>query len=126
MPMNKEEILKVLNGCVYDENATRSYDIMRGGFIWSDELPGSKKNQKMFVRGIFLLAKVIAYRASLTARNPRNEFEEEWSTLKSVYPSWPGFREERIYGQIERDYEAVKKKEERCFRSDDFLNDKDV
>jgi hypothetical protein len=123
MSMKKEKDYKVLRSCIYDENATRSYDIMRGGFIWSDEFPNNGKDHDMLMSSIGLLVEIIAYRASLTAGKSRIEFEEEWNTLKIACPSWPGFREERIYGKIERDYKAVEKKEERCFRSDDFLND---
>lgn len=114
MKINKD--YTVLRKCNYDENATRSYDIFRGGFIWSDEFPSYLKNN--FPLSCGLLVEIIVYRASLTARNPRIEFEEYWNTLKAICPSWPGFREERIYGQIERDFKAVKIKEDRCLRSD--------
>ena len=27
-----------IEGCLYDPTASRFYDIMRGGFLWTDEL----------------------------------------------------------------------------------------
>ena len=122
--MNIDKDYKVLRICIYDENATRFYDLFRGGFVWSDETPGFTNGCLPLNYG--LLVEIIAYRASLTAGKPRIEFEEHWNTLKSVCPSWPGFREERIYGQIERDYKAVKIKEDRCLKSEELFDDDDI
>jgi hypothetical protein len=35
--------------------------------------------------------------------------------LQAALPSWPGFRDERVFGSVERDLKAVKLKEDRCF-----------
>lgn len=111
--MNKQAAQQILKDCVYDPNAVRRYDLMRGGFVWSDEMPANTFKEK--VQGILLLAKVIAYRASLTLGEPRQEFESEWNDLKETIPAWPGFREERIHNnQIKRDLMAEDKKTERC------------
>ena len=122
--MKVDKNYEVLKKCVYDENATRYYDIFRGGFVWTDETPGQSENKIWLGYGV--LVEIIAYRASLTAGKPRLEFEEYWYELKSVCPSWPGFREERIYGKIVRDYKAVKLKEDRCLKGDNYLDDEDI
>ena len=103
---------RILADCRYDPGAGRLYDIMRGGFVWKDELPppGSRHHLVAFPT----LARVIAYRASLTLGRPIADYEADWKTLQAVVPSWPGFREDRIHGAVERDLRAAKLKEERC------------
>jgi hypothetical protein len=112
--MNIEEAPTILLHCHYQEDATHSYDVMRGGFVWKDEMPDQDRDRKGFVQAIFLLSKVIAYRASLTLGDPRAEYADEWNALKRLVPSWPEFREERIYGRIERELRIVKRREEQC------------
>ena len=102
---------EILSGLIYDPEATRSYDIMRGGFVWSDEVPCREKEYAKFLKSIFLLSKVIAYRASLTLSEPREEFKGSWDELFKEVPEWPGFRPERCEGVNIRDLKAVKLKE---------------
>jgi hypothetical protein len=108
--MDKQGAQHILKDCVHDPNALRHYDLMRGGFVWSDEMPSEAR-----LAAILLLAKVIAYRASLTLGKPRQEFEGEWNDLKEAVPTWPGFREERISDNlVKRDLMAEDKKTDRC------------
>lgn len=110
----------ILKNCTYAIDAKYHYDVMRGGFIWDDELPSRDKECTGFFQGILLISKVIAYRASLTLGEPIEEYEQEWLDLQAVVPNWPGFREERIYGRIERELRVVKRKEEKCFEDIDL------
>ena len=110
--MDTSTAKRILGACEYDPAADRTYDIMRGAFLWEDELP--PRSSKDFPRAIFILARVIAYRASLTLGQPNPEYESEWAELREAVPSWPGFRQERIFGSVERDLRAAKLREDRC------------
>lgn len=110
--MDTKAAKRVLGACRYDPAAGRSYDILRGGFVWNDELPPYDSADHL--AGIFILARVIAYRASLTLARPNSKYESEWTELRAALPSWPGFRQERIHGQVERDLRAAKLREDRC------------
>lgn len=114
--MNEDQVLAVLKDCEFFEGAERRYDVMRGGFVWSDEMPSRGSGLKENIMAIHVLARVIAYRASLTTGSPNEECRVEWEELRRILPNWPGFREERIYGQVKRDLKAVKLKEEKCLK----------
>ncbi|AMY07586.1 hypothetical protein LuPra_00759 [Luteitalea pratensis] len=103
----------VLGRCVHDPTAVRVYDIMRGGFLWSDEMPPCFPLDPFELMGV--LAPVIAYRASLTSGAPDSRHEVDWNALRVAVPSWPGFRQERIRGSIEGDLRAWKLWEDRSF-----------
>ena len=94
---------------------------MRGGLVWDDEFPTSYANGWEHFRAIQILAPVIAYRASLTLGEPKKECEADWIKLKSIIPDWPGFREDRIYGDVERHLRAHKRLERKCLSEIDEL-----
>ena len=102
----------ILRRCLHDPSAVRRYDLLRGGFLWSDELPECAAGELESV--IAMLAPVIAYRASLTLRQPDSRYEADWDALQAAVPSWPGFRPERIFGSPERDLRGAKLREARC------------
>jgi|GEM_PF-5853071 len=85
---------------------------MRGGFIWEDEFPTRESGN--FLRAILLLSRVVAYRASLTLEDPNATYESDWCQLEDAVPSWPGFRKERIHGQVARDLKAALLRQGRC------------
>ena len=114
MPIDRNAAKKILANCVYNPAARHRYDILRGGFVWEDEAPEIDSDN--FRKVIPILAPVIAYRASLTLGQPRSELQSYWEELQAILPSWPGFREERVFGSVERDLKAVKLKENRCYR----------
>jgi hypothetical protein len=90
------QLAKIIGQLQYDPEATRSFDLMSGAFLWSDERPEIDSRQpehSMVV--INLLRKLFAYRASLILDSPRSEFAELWEEVRSVAPDWPGFRSER-------------------------------
>ena len=110
-----ESVREVLGECEYSPDADRFYDILRGGLVWDDELPDREADRAKHLRGIRMLVGVIAHRSDLTLGNSRPErgYEADWNKLKEIFPDWPGFREERIYGKIERTLRAIRKKEDR-------------
>ena len=114
----------ILRRCVHDHGAVRRYDLLRGGFLWSDELPVCAASELNSV--IAILAPVIAYRASLTLGQPHSRYEADWNALQAAGPSWPGFRHERIFGSVERDLRAAKLREARCIANLEKRSTSDV
>jgi hypothetical protein len=89
-----EPALAILRQARWDANATYSFEIMSGGFAWSDECLG----QVAFIcmeRGSWAFRFVLGYRASLSREAPREEFRASWEQLQRECPEWPGFRPER-------------------------------
>jgi hypothetical protein len=120
-------VASLLGQCLYDPDAERIYDIMRGGFLWSDEFPACSTHDE-FLLVLDVLAPVIAHRASLTLGEPDPTREDSWNALQTAVPSWPGFRLDRIYGRPERDLRAAKIREDRCLAAldrDDDTSDGD-
>ena len=111
--MDEEAVNRILGDRAFNPEARRFYDCFRGGFMWDDEFPERGKDD--FRLAIPILAHVIAYRASLTLGEPALRWESAWHELRAILPSWPGFREERICGAVERDLRAAKLREDRCF-----------
>lgn len=102
--MNDDTFYDLLKHCEFDPNATRHFDAFIACFIWSDEVPAPSIADEVRPMIILLpkLREIGAYRASLSLNSPRVEYEHQWNELKKNVPTWPGFREERIYGEIER------------------------
>ena len=116
MNINIEDIKKYLERCCYRAEAKASYDIMAGGLIWDDEIPNREVCED-FLKVALYLRPIIAYRASLTLGKERKEFEELWSESKKLIPEWPGFREERIFGESKRILKIHKYKESKVLQS---------
>lgn len=115
-------IIDLLKMCQYDSAAACSYDIMAGGLIWADEVP-NPSDRGLNLRISLYLRSVIAYRASLSLNQPRLEIENNWNELKKLLPNWPGFKEERIYGEAQRILKIHKYKETKLL--DQVLDDLD-
>jgi len=108
--MTYPEIYELLKKCRFDPEAASTYDVMAGGLVWNDEAPSSEGCGGALRAGLYL-RNVIAYRASLSLEAPRKEFENDWNELKKEVPTWPGFRDERIYGHAQRLLRVHKYKE---------------
>lgn len=103
-------IIDLLKMCQYDSAAICTYDIMAGGLVWTDEVP-NPSDRGLNLRVSVYLRTVIAYRASLSLNQPRLELENNWNELKKLLPNWPGFKEDRIYGEAQRILKIHKYKE---------------
>lgn len=97
MKLSEAEVL--LNSCKYDPNAERCYDVFAGGFSWSDEVP-DVGNTKISLTLSLFLRPIFNYRASLTRGEEAVKNKKEWEALKESIPDWPGFRDDRIYGNL--------------------------
>ena len=89
-----EEALKYLRATIFVPNATRGFEMMSGGFWWSDEFPKAALDA-CFDQLNWAWRRVIAYRTSLIVGQPRDEFKAVWEQLERECPNWPGHRTER-------------------------------
>lgn len=86
--------IKMLRRARWSADAKRSYEILSGGFHWSDEC--LLEVARVCVESDnWAFRYVISYRASLIRGMPRNELREPWDQLRIECPNWPGFRSER-------------------------------
>ena len=75
-----------------DPQATRHYEMMSGGFMWSDERPGGGYSE---VAGDYAMRFLFGYRASLVRGQPREDLRSVWEVVLAACPEWPGFLPER-------------------------------
>jgi len=94
--------LAILRKAHYDEKATRNYEILSGGFWWSDELLRDVATVCMEVDS-YAYGYVMAYRASISTGTPRDDLRGAWDQLLLECPDWPGFRPERCATTLARD-----------------------
>jgi len=113
-----DEAFALLQQARWDASATRQYEIMSGGFAWSDEWP-SDVAYLCVERGSWAFRYVMGYRASLIRGAPREELRAPWDQLLRECPEWPGFRPERSSPALTKDldYES-----NRAFRELDELD----
>jgi hypothetical protein len=83
-----ENELAILRGAQFDPEASRTYDMLSGGFHWSDE-------RLVLAIDTWAFSYVMGYRASLSNGAPREELRAAWDQLRRECPNWPGFRPER-------------------------------
>jgi hypothetical protein len=89
-----EEAIVILRAAVYLPDAKRSYDMMSGSFLGSDELlresaPACRRHNSWAFR--FLLG----YRGSVIRGTPDNKLLPLWEQVMRSCPNWPGLRPER-------------------------------
>jgi hypothetical protein len=115
--MHTPDLYELLKKCQFDPQAASTYDVMAGGLVWNDDTP-SCEGYGGALRAAIYLRSVIAYRASLSLEDPRKELEKDWNELRKQVPTWPGFRNERIYGDAQRLLRIHKYKEAKLQNGD--------
>ena len=91
--MPKPEVLiPHLRGLCVDPQATRQYEFMSGGFLWSDERPGGSYSE---AAGDWAMRTLLIYRASLVLGRPCEQWRFVWDAVRAGCPGWPGFLPER-------------------------------
>lgn len=116
--MPKPEVLvDHLRELVVDTDATRHFEMMSGGFYWSDEKPDGYSDATSDYAFRFL----IGYRASLVRGAPRAELRFVWDAVLAACPQWPGFLSERcspaLADELERASKASMRSLERLDRA---------
>lgn len=109
-----DDALKLLNGMTYDPRSKASYEVMSGGLFWPDEFPKLGAPGSRVVWEGFLPRFLIAYRASLTIEEPRDEFRSIWEQVVNGAPNWPGLHEERRGPKARSRLLAAKRREKVC------------
>jgi hypothetical protein len=89
-----ERALSILRAARWDPNASYSYEIMSGGFAWSDERLAEAASI-CTEQGSWAFRVIMGYRTSLIRQIPREELRSPWDQLLRECPDWPGFRPER-------------------------------
>ena len=89
-----EPALVILRQASGDVNASHSYEMLSGGFAWSDECLRQAARICM-EHGSWAVRYVMGYRASLIREDPREDLRPPWDQLLRECPDWPGFRPER-------------------------------
>ena len=100
-----DEAIAVLRDASWRPDAERDYDLLAGGFVWSDE--GLSEAARVSVEASNSARMVIGYRASLIVGEPRVELTEPWEQLLLACPDWPGFRVERVNPALRDELNAV-------------------
>lgn len=68
------------------------YDAITEAIIWEDELPDSRESKL-----VWALRPIFRYRASLILGQPDARCEPYWRLASDLFPSWIGFRPERLH-----------------------------
>ena len=110
-----EEALAILRQARWDPNATHSYEVMSGGFAWSDERL-SQSGSVCMAHGSWAFRFLMGYRASLIRGNPREELRATWDQLLRECPEWPGFRPERRDASLATELDRESRKVDVCVR----------
>ena len=110
-----EEALAILRQAQWDANATHSYEVMSGGFAWSDERLSQSATACM-AHGSWAFRFLMGYRASLIRGSPREELRPPWDQLLRECPEWPGFRPERRDPSLATELDRESRRVDVCVR----------
>ncbi len=87
-----------LNRTIPHSDASLHYDVMSGGYRYSDESPAQSLqdfDESLILPLTTLLRFLWAFRLSVVRGTPRAELAEWWDSAKSLAPNWSGFSPER-------------------------------
>lgn len=101
--------IRILREARWSPDAKRSFEIMSGGFHWSDECL-SDVARICVESDNWSFRYVMGYRASLIRSTPRHELREPWDQLSIECPNWPGFRTERCDPSLAQELDRESKK----------------
>ena len=68
------------------------FDLFSESIIWDDELPSGSLRSKL----LWSLRPVFYYRSTLSQGHPDTKSQRYWVVAHQLFPSWPGFRPERL------------------------------
>lgn len=88
------ELLTLLRQTSFDPLAIRKYNVLDGGFRWSDEFPDGFFEEVLRL-DYWLDRYLAAHRAEITLGGDVDRFREIWQEVEREAPTWPGLRVER-------------------------------
>ncbi len=94
-PHQVEVFAPVFGVLLHDPDAKRSPHIQAGGFVWSDENPDFRTEEKFPVPITRFMIALISFRNTLMRGEPHEPFIPYWRAFQQCCPAWPGFRPER-------------------------------
>ena len=92
--------LTILDSMIYDASATYRYDVMSGGFFWSDEFPERNTPEWKEIQYNDVYRLLLAIRREITLGHMSYESHPLWAQVASEAPNWPGLHHERHRGRI--------------------------
>jgi hypothetical protein len=110
-PLFSRAALGLLDRRRFDPSARGQFEYLSGGLIWPDEFPAFGAT---VCRGD-AFRYLIAFRASITLGEERDEFRPVWEQVVRHAPHWPGLRPERWGGPAVRRLRAALRIQEKCF-----------
>lgn len=88
------ELLTLLRHASFDPAAVRKFNLMDGGYRWSDEFPEGFFDEVIRLN-YWLDRYLAAHRASLVLGGDVDRFRSIWQEVEREAPDWPGLRPER-------------------------------
>jgi|SRR5208337_1349664 len=98
----------------FDPAAQGGFEVMSGGLLWPDEFPRPGSPEWAAVKPHWVYRYLLAYRASVTLGEARDEFRPVWEQVTQHAPNWPGLRPERRGEQARRRLRAALRRQEKC------------
>jgi hypothetical protein len=110
-------LARAIRRCRYSPAATRSAELMSGGFMWSDEMPARWYFDPDYG---YTFRFLIGFRASLIRGEPMEGLRPIWDEVRRLCPQWPGFRPERsdpaLREELERELRSTCRSVTRALR----------
>lgn len=89
-----DDAIAILRRAVWRPDAARFYEVMSGGFWWTDELV-REASRVCVGRDNWSFRYLMGYRASVVRGEPDECLRPVWEQLRRECPAWPGLRPER-------------------------------
>ena len=102
-----KKAIQILNNMEFDENATYFYEVMSGGFLWSDEFPDIASDEWKNFEHDFIYRYLLALRREVMLWTKDKEKHPLWKQVLSEAPQWPGLKQERLSGRIVKRLKAA-------------------
>ncbi len=89
-------IASILNQLSTNNEATYEYQAFSDALVWSDELPQNGfEDSEQGLRSEQALLYLFRYRTSVILGKPIEVIQPYWEIARKLFPSWPGFANER-------------------------------
>ncbi len=107
--------IAILDARAVAPQATRFYDHLAGGFVWSDEFPEISTREWTVVSHDDLYRYLIRIRRCITLGDIRMADIPLWQQVVTQAPRWPALLPERRSSRIAKRLRAAERLAERCY-----------
>ena len=105
-----KKAIQILNNMEFDKDATYFFEVMSGGFLWSDEFPDSESSDWKDFQHDYIYRYLLALRRQIMLEREGKQQHPLWIQVTTKAPNWPGLRHERLTGRIVRRLRAAIRK----------------